>query len=204
MISRKKITIESFTDLASSKIAYFPNNPLIKNGLDFTLFSSGTATSNIEYSSSNDPNSLIQAFNSGKYDSFLGPEPYISNIEKNTDLKRINPKNSLIRGINFSSLPLAALVVNTQQLSEADRQQFRADITKSIDFIRQHSDNDHKATGELKNILSKYEISDQVSLSKYEGGTEIDLENTKNFVRLINLFDSQSNLSEDKVADNYI
>jgi putative hydroxymethylpyrimidine transport system permease protein len=204
MISRKKITIESFTDLASSKIAYFPNNPLIKNGLDFTLFSSGTATSNIEYSSSNDPNSLIQAFNSGKYDSFLGPEPYISNIEKNTDLKRINPKNSLIRGINFSSLPLAALVVNTQQLSETDTQQFRADITKSIDFIRQHSDSDHKATGELKNILSKYEISDQVSLSKYEVGAEIDLENTKNFVRLINLFDSQSNLSEDKVADNYI
>ncbi len=204
LISRKQVSIDSYADLSGSKIAYAPNNPLIKNGLDFTLFSNGTNTGGIQYSSSNDPNSLVQAFNAGKYDSFLGPEPFVSDIEKNTGIKRVNTDVSLIRGVNFTALPLAGLVLNSKLLSDTDKTQFSRDISSSLDFIRSHTDTSHKATGELQSILRQYEMSEDVLLSQYQISTEVDTENTKKLIQLINLFDSQSKLSPDKVAEVYI
>lgn len=192
LISKKDISIGKYQNLTSSKIAYFPNSPLIKAGLDFTLLINGAKTTTIEYISSNDPSSLSQAFVSEKVDTMLAIEPYIADIESSSNLKRINPKQTVISGIDFKALPLAGLVIDSNRVKAEDQSSLKKAIQDSEDFIIANTDQDYKATGELRDILIKYNINPNSSIPTFQSGNNINKADITQLISLIKSFDSAS------------
>jgi NitT/TauT family transport system permease protein len=206
LISKKDISINQYQNLSSSKIAYFPNSPLIKAGLDFTLLINGAKTSTNEYISSNDPSSLSQAFVSDQIDTMLAIEPFIADIESNSELNRINPKQSVISGIDFKALPLAGLVIDSERINEEDQTILKDNIKKSEDFITQNTDQNYKATGELRDILIKYNINPDSSIPIFQSANNIDKTDINLLITLIKNFDSTTakQLENVKVEELYL
>ncbi|NJS41703.1 ABC transporter substrate-binding protein [Candidatus Gracilibacteria bacterium] len=204
LVSKKAQDKQNLNQLEGSKVGYFPNNSLIKSGLDFSLFRNSVNTAGIEYTSTSDPLSLVQGFQSGAIDSFLGPEPFVSDIEEQNNLTRVNPNNSLIEGINFSSLPLAALVIDTKELSQDEQKKFVDGIISSINYIKENQDSKSKAKQNLQLIMQKYGLNQNSSLSLYQSRDEIDLSQTENLLNLIKQFDSQPPKTTLPTKDYYL
>jgi NitT/TauT family transport system permease protein len=181
-ISRSGNT-EDLSSINNSKIGYYPNNQIIKQGLDFVLFTKRVRTSSVEYISSNDPSSLVQAYTSGKIQALLTIEPYAADLEKKTNNKRLNSLETFVKGATFENLPLAGLVLNNKNISSDNQQKFLMSLKQSLEFIRKHTDKNLKATGELREILEDNDLNPDSQLSAYESGSEI---NPKDLATLIN------------------
>jgi ABC-type nitrate/sulfonate/bicarbonate transport system permease component len=195
LISKQSITPENFAALNNTSLGYFPNNPLIASGFEFTALGKKSNPRSIKVTSSNDPANLVQSYVAGTVESIIAPEPYITQIEKKTGDKRINPDFSLIQGIQFNSLPLAAFVIDEQQLNDNQIDTLRNDLEQSVVYIRNHT-KEGKADDELSSIMEKYEIDRDISLSKYQLNSEIDFKDTEQMINLIKLIDSKSNLKQ--------
>jgi len=188
LVTKKNLTSTDFSALDNSKIAYFPNNPIIKQGLDFVLSTRQVRTPSIGYSSSQDPVSLSQSLVADQVQALVSIEPYISDSETKLNIKRINPSKSLIEGIKFENLPLAGLVVNTQKFDGEELSNFQNDIEKSIEFINVNSDINFKATGELRDILKKYDLNPDSSLSAWQTKKNTDPKDLKLILNLLKLY----------------
>lgn len=194
LIGKKVNSLDNLKGLENSIVGYYPNNSLIKSGLDFSLFKSGVNTSNITYTSSNDPLSLVQSIKTGFIESFLGPEPFVSDIENELGISRVNKDKSLVQGVGFKNLPLASLVIDTSKFSESEKKDLLNGINQSIDYIRNSTGSDGRANSELSSILKDYEINQKSVISKYQNYSEIDADETKKLIDLINLYDPNSAL----------
>jgi NitT/TauT family transport system permease protein len=195
LISKKPITPTNFSGLNNTSLAYFPNNPLVASGFEFTALTKQSNPNSIKVTSSNDPANLVQSYVSGTVDSVIASEPYVTQIENKTGDKRINPDFSLIQGIQFDALPLAAMVVDTEILSDNDEKVLQDDIQKSIVYIREHS-KDSFADEELQVIMEKYDIDKKIRLSKYQLNSEVDFKETERMIGFIKLIDSKSGLGK--------
>ena len=168
--------VNNLSGLNNSKIGYYPNNLIIKQGLDYVLFSKNVRTASVEYISSNDPNSLVQAYTSDKIQAILTVEPFAADIEQTTGNIRLNERETFVKGLNFSLLPLAGLVVNTKNLSKNQLENLNDGLIKSIDFIRQNINSQLQPTGELRDIMQKNGFNPNSHLSAYQKLSEIDPE----------------------------
>ena len=202
----KNGTVDDLSSLNGAKIGYYPNNLIIKQGLDFVLFTKQVRTSSVEYLSSNDPNSLNQAYNSDKIDGLLTIEPYATDLEQKTGNKRLNAKETFVKGANFESLPLAGLVVNKKEISSENLTKFRENLTKSLEFIRQNTDSDLKAKGELREIMQKNDINPDSQLSAYQIGTEINPLDLETLIKYAQNYQVEGleKLNDIKVEDLYL
>ena len=81
-----------------------------------------------------------------------------------------------VKGLNFSLLPLAGLVVNTKNLSKNQLENLNDGLIKSIDFIRQNINSQLQPTGELRDIMQKNGFNPNSHLSAYQKLSEIDPE----------------------------
>ena len=192
MISSRDITPSDFSALNDTTLGYFPNNPLIDSGFEFTAFTKQAKPQTIERVGSNDPSTLVQSFVSGTMESVVAPEPFISQIEKQSGRERINPDFSLIQGINFDTLPLAALVFNLDLLTDDEATQLQLDIEASIEYIRTHTVED-RADAELTEILHKYDLDEDMVISQFQTNEEVDFTETQRMIELIRLIDPNSN-----------
>ncbi|MFM7854037.1 MAG: ABC transporter substrate-binding protein, partial [Flammeovirgaceae bacterium] len=202
----KNGTVEDLSSLNGAKIGYYPNNLIIKQGLDFVLFTKQVRTSSVEYLSSNDPNSLNQAYSSDKIDGLLTIEPYATDLEQKTGNKRLNPKETFVKGANFESLPLAGLVVNKKEISSENLTKFKENLTKSLEFIRQNTDSDLNAKGELREIMQKNDINPDSQLSAYQIGTEINPLDLETLIKYAQNYQVEGleKLTDIKVEDLYL
>jgi|LakMenEpi03Aug12_release.lakeMendotaPanAssembly.Ray.scaffolds.fasta_scaffold40921_4 NitT/TauT family transport system permease protein len=202
----KRGTVEDLSSLNDSKIGYYPNNLIIKQGLDFVLFTKSVRTSSVEYISSNDPNSLNQAYSSDKIDGLLTIEPYATDLEQRTGNKHLNAKETFVKGANFDSLPLAGLVVNQKEISSENLTKFRENLTKSLEFIRQNTDSDLKAIGELREIMQKNDINPDSQLSAYQIGTEINPKDLEILIKYAQNYQVEGleKLNDIRVEDLYL
>ena len=189
LISKKiKVGDTNLSVLNKSKIGYFPNNPLIKAGLDLSLFSQKVNTSGIEYIGGNDPNILVQSYNNNQLDALLLPEPFITDIEQKQDVKRFNVKQSLIKQISFTNLPLAGMIIDTKNTSAEDQKKFITDIAKSIDYIEKHSQGGI-ADDELGAIMSKYDLNPKSQIPTTQALSKINLPDLNQIIQLTQLYD---------------
>jgi NitT/TauT family transport system permease protein len=169
--------VNNLSSLNGSTIGYYPNNLIIKQGLDFVLFSKGVRTSSVQYISSNDPNNLVQAYTSGKIQALLTIEPYAADIESQTGNLRLNQQETFVKGLNFDILPLAGLAVNTKKLSSQQIQTLDDGLVKSVEFIRQNTNSQLQPIGELKDIMQKNGLNTDSHISAYESLSEVNPEN---------------------------
>jgi len=206
LLSRKNIQFnQSWTALNNTKVGYYPNNQIIQQGLDFVLFQKGVRTSTIEFISGNDPSILSQSLASGQIDSLITIEPFASDLEKQLGLKRVNPVDTVIAGVNFKELPLAALTVNQNQLSQEQIKTLIKDIGRSIEFINANQTLGHQATGELIDILKKYDLNPESLLPTFQSSSSIDTSNLDLVISLIKLYvgDDATNNSNLQSSDYY-
>lgn len=204
LIGKKVNSLDNLKGLENTSIGYYPNNSLIKSGLDFSLFKSGVNTSNITYTSSNDPLSLVQSIKTGYIEGFLGPEPFISDIENELGISRVNKDKSLIQGVGFKNLPLASLVIDTSKFTESEKKEILSGVNQSIEYIRNNTTSDGRASDELAIILKDYEINQKSVMSKYQNYNEVDSDETKKLIDLINLYDPNSALKSNTFdSDRY-
>lgn len=203
-ISREDVTPSNFGPINGGSVGYFPNNPLIASGFEFTAFTKQANPNTLDIVGSNDPATLVQSFVSDTIDSVIAPEPYISQIENQTGIERVNPDFSLIQGVNFDSLPLAALVMNVSELTIEEAQQLSEDMEDSIDYIRKNTEVS-QASGDLIDILTKYGLDEDMVISAFQKNSEVQFEDTERMIDLIKLIDSQSNFegSKDLVQDDF-
>lgn len=195
-ISSEEVTPSNFGNINGGTVGYFPNNPLISSGFEFTAFTKQANPNTLDIVGSNDPATLVQSFISGTIDSVIAPEPYISQIEKQTGIDRVNPDFSLIQGVDFDNLPLASLVMNTSLLTGEENLQLERDIEASIDYIREHTEG-NQADEELQEILTKYGLDEDMIISAYQTNEEVDFEDTERMIDLIKLIDSQNTFNSD-------
>lgn len=204
LIGKKVNSLDNLKELENTSIGYYPNNSLIKSGLDFSLFKSGVNTSNITYTSSNDPLSLVQSIKTGYIESFLGPEPFISDIENELGISRVNKDKSLIQGVGFKNLPLASLVIDTSKFTESEKKEILSGVNQSIEYIRNNTTSDGRASSELATILKDYEINQKSVISRYQNYNEVDPDETKKLIDLISLYDPNSTLKSNTFdSDRY-
>ena len=170
----KNGTNDDLSSLNNSRIGYYPNNLIIRQGLDFVLFTKQVRTGSVKFISSNDPNSLNQAYSSGNLEGLLTIEPFATDLEEQTGNQRLNPSETFVRGANFESLPLAGLVVNTDKMSSEDLENFEQNLIRSLNFIRENTDAELKPTGELRDIMQANNLNPKSQLSAYQIDTEID------------------------------
>jgi NitT/TauT family transport system permease protein len=197
LISKRKTAIGDYKDLNNTKINYFPNNPIIKNGLNFTFLAGGVDTTTVTYNSSNDPNSLVQGFNSGSSETFVGIEPSINKIENNCGCLRTNAKETLLKSFPFKNLPLGSLLINQSKLNKNQKKILSESLNQSIDYISQNTNSDHKANKELQEILRKYDLGTQMSISKYNKTEEFDPIETRQIGQFINIFEGEKKVPEE-------
>jgi NitT/TauT family transport system permease protein len=206
LITTLDARLGDFKNLKNSKIAYYPNNPVIQKGLDFVLLLGGLDTSTVEYVSSNDPTSLAQSLASGQVQTLLSLDPYIADSEDKLGIKRLNDKKTAIAGIDANILPLAGLAIDSAKLGDQDRQEFNTNLDKSIDFIRQNTDDNFKATGELREILKRNQLNENSSIPAFEKNSEIEPQNIQNLINLITTFgiDQLEGIAKDDLASLYV
>jgi NitT/TauT family transport system permease protein len=188
LVSRPDVRKGEYENLSGVKIGYFPNNPLIETGLDLTLLIGGASTGGNEYISGNDPVILSQSFTSNQLDALLTIEPYVTQVENQSDLVRINTNESLIDGLAFESLPLAGLVVNPDKFTEEELQTFQAGMNDAIDYIQNNS-TDGIANTELGDIMEKYNIDRNSRIPPFTIGSSIEPENLDQIINLIIQYD---------------
>ncbi|GAB4149287.1 MAG: hypothetical protein OHK0017_13100 [Patescibacteria group bacterium] len=203
IFSRKSTSLTDLKDLSDAKVGYFPNNPLVQKGLDTVLFLNGAQTQSLEYLSGNDPLILSQSFMAGKIDLLLTIEPYASQIESETGLKRLNSRETAVKGVQFDALPLASLVLDQSKFTETEMTQFKLGIRKSIDYIRQNTTSDFKPTLELAQIMQKYELNQQSNISYYQTGEEMDPENARLFIKLMRFYGLDVDIDETELNQIY-
>jgi|GEM_PF-1832702 len=188
LVSNTSIQSNDYSSLNNSRVGFYPNNPVIQKGLEFVFGLNKANSSSIEFIGSNDPNSLSQGLAAGQLQAFLSLEPYVADTENRFNLERINPKNTAIKGITFTNLPLAAGMLDKNQLSQEEQKILLENIQKSIEFIRKNSTSDYKATGELISIMEKYNINKDSSLSAFQLRSEINPEDLKVLINLLQIF----------------
>ena len=205
LVSNESLSENDFSKLNNSNIGYFPNNPIIQQGLDFVLFTKKVRTSSVTYTSSNDPNSLVQALTAGKIKGLVAFEPYIQDVEEALSTKRVNPDQTLISTLKFTNLPLAGLMLNESKLSLDEQKQLSDGITKSINFINQNTDSNNQSTGELKDIMTKYEINPRSKLPVWQNSTQLKVEDLNQIIGLLKNYQVTGfdNLNEDSISKFY-
>ncbi|MEI6729290.1 MAG: hypothetical protein WCK98_06640 [bacterium] len=206
LITTRDARLGDFKNLKNSKIAYYPNNPVIQKGLDFVLLLGGLDTSTVEYVSSNDPTSLAQSLASGQVQTLLSLDPYVADSEGKLGVKRLNDKKTAIAGIDADILPLAGLAIDSAKLSSSDQKEFSDGLDKSIDFIRANTDQNFKAKGELREILKKNQLNENSSMPAFEKNSEIVPKNMTNLINLITTFgiDELKGIAKDDLTSLYI
>lgn len=188
LLSKPAITASDYSLLNNSRVGFYPNNPVIQKGLEFVAGLNKADSSSIEYIGSNDPNSLSQGLAANQLQAFLSLEPYISDAEKNFNLTRINPKETAIKGINFDNLPLAAVMIDKDQLSNENQSNFVQGLKKSVQFIKDNSTEDFKAKDELIKIMEKYGLNKNSSLSAFQVGKDINPQDLELLINLLSIF----------------
>ena len=199
-LSNKNIDKADFTDLNGATIGYYPNNPIIKSAKELVLLTRGVNKAGIEYVSSNDPNSLNQSLELDKIQALVTLEPFATDLEESLGITRFNPNSTIIAGISFERLPLAGLTINTDILSTDEINQLNQGIQSSLEFIRDNT-TDNKPSGELIDIMNKYNLNPNSFISQFQSNTEInpeDLDRIISVLRLLNL-DGIENLEPDQV-----
>lgn len=206
LITTREASLGDFKNLKNSKIAYYPNNPVIQKGLDFVLLLGGLDTSTVEYISSNDPTSLAQSLASGQVQTLLSLDPYVADSEDKLRIKRLNDKKTAIAGIDAEVLPLAGLAIDSGKVSTSDQREFSEQLDKSIDFIRSNTDSNFKATGELREILKRNQLNENSSIPAFEKNSEIVPKNIANLINLITTFgiDELKGIAKDDLTSLYI
>lgn len=188
LISKADIKSDDYSSLNNSRVGFYPNNPVIQKGLEFVFGLNKANSSSIEFIGSNDPNSLSQGLAAGQLQAFLSLEPYVSDTEAKFGLTRINPKTTAIKGITFKNLPLAAGMIDKSQLSSEAQTSLVKGLEQSVEFIQNNSNSDFKATGELITIMEKYDINKDSSLSAFQVASQIDPEDLKVLINLLQIF----------------
>lgn len=197
-ISSRNVSISNYQELNNSKVGYYPNNPIIRKGLELVLKMNGASVETIEFTPSNDPSSLATAMIAGQIQGFLSIEPYITQVENSLDLERINPDETLVKGLSFENLPLAALVLNQESLSQDEQKTFLIGIQQSLDFINQNTSLNKSAQGELAEIMKKYLLNTKSKLSYIQKPSEIDPDDLKILINLLKLYSGKEiNLNSD-------
>lgn len=194
LISNRDVTSNDFSALNDTTVGYFPNNPLIDSGFEFTAFTKQARPQTIDRVGSNDPSTLVQSFVSGTMESVVTPEPFVSQIEKQSGRTRVNPDFSLIQGIDFEALPLAALVLNLDLLTAQEATQLEEDLEASIEYIRTHTV-EGRADAELAEILDKYDLDEDMVISQFQTNEEVDFTQTQRMIELIRLIDPNSSFA---------
>ncbi len=205
LVAKTALDPNDLSGLNGSTIAYFPNNPVIQQGLDFVLFTKKVNTNTIKYTSTNDPNTLVQAMVAGKIDALVSFEPYIADVEEKLNTTRINNK-TLIGSITFQYLPLAGLVVNEQKLTGLDRTNFFEDMAKSVDFIKSNTNSSYLATGELKTILEENGLNPNSYIPIWQNSSEVKTEDLSQLILILKTYAVQGfdNLDTNKLEDYYL
>lgn len=190
MISPEDISPNDYSNLSASKVGYYPNNSVVRAGVEVTLALGGARISGNEYVSSNDAGTLSQSLVSNQLDVLVTIEPFVTQIEKQTELKRINTNETLIRGVSFEKLPLTGVVIDTDQLSEEQISDFVQGIEQSIEYIRSNTDNNF-ANEELRNIMEANDIDPDSQIPYFSFGDELDPQNMNLIVDLTTQYDQE-------------
>ncbi|MEM1311881.1 MAG: hypothetical protein AAGF07_00245 [Patescibacteria group bacterium] len=181
-------SVNDLSDTNNQKVGYFPNNPIIKQGLDLFLFNKKVRTSSIEYVTSNDPNSLTQAFSSGDIHTLLMIEPYVTELENIVGKQRLNPDQTLASDSIFNEFPLAGIVINTDFVNSRDQVIFARNLENSIEFIRQNTDERLRARDELRVIMQANNLNPNSQISAYQSGSEIAVDSLNDLINFLKLY----------------
>jgi ABC-type nitrate/sulfonate/bicarbonate transport system permease component len=187
-LSQKDLSLNNFQDLNNSKVGYYPNNLLIKQGLDFVFFLNKANTQTIEYTSANDPVILSESLVNGGIDGLLTVEPFATDLEQTLNIERLNPKQSMISNLNFEKLPLGSLILDKEDFKDDELETFLQDINKSIDFISQNITSDYKPKGDLIQIMQKYGLNSNASIPVFETQKNLDPKNLELLIELIKTY----------------
>lgn len=195
LISSKLVNQSDVMGLKGSKIGYFPNNSLIKAGLEAAIFGFGSPDKNTQFSSTSDPSLLVQSYLAGNLDAVLVPEPYASEIENRQNITRFNPSSTLIKQISFESLPLASLLIDTENLNQGEQQKLVADLQLSQDFITQNTES-QVAMPELAKIMQKYDLIPTSHIPVFQDNRNLKPEDTVQILKLTQLLDTLNDSSD--------
>jgi NitT/TauT family transport system permease protein len=190
MLSNKAVSKGNYSELNGSKIAYFPNNPIIESGLGISLAQGGAAVSSIEFLSSNDPDTLTQSFVSGQIDTLVTIEPYVTQAENQTNVSRVNIGESLIEGIPFQALPLAGLMIDPGDFDEQELAGFVTGLQQAIEYIRNNTSNG-LANEELRGIMQKYSLDPDSRIPDFVSSDQLDPASLNQITTLIRIYDPQ-------------
>jgi NitT/TauT family transport system permease protein len=206
LVANRNLDPEDLSGLNGSTIGYFPNNPVVQQGLDFVLFTKKVKTGTINYTSSNDPATLVQAMIAGKIDALVSFEPYISDVEEKLNTKRINPDKTLIGIITFKNLPLAGLVLNTEKLVGQDKTDFLEDMDKSLNFIKENTNKEGFAIGELKDILKNNDLNVNSRIPTWQNSNSVQSEDLSQLILILKTYSVEGfdNLDTTKLDQFYI
>jgi len=189
-VSYEDVSKNQYSNLSGSKVGYYPNNQIIETGLDLTLLLGGASTGGNQYSSGNDPQILTQSFVSGQLDALLTIEPYATQIEQQTGQRRINPNETLITGLQFNTLPLAALLIDSRQFTEEELDAFVQGMYDALEYI-ETSTNNGIANEDLSQIMIQYNLDPDSYIPYFSYDQTLDPKNIDQILNLISLYDQE-------------
>ena len=206
LVGKQVLDPNNLSGLNGATIGYFPNNPVVQQGLDFVLFTRQVKTSSVKYVSGNDPSALVQAMIAGKIDALVSFEPYISDVEEKLNTKRVNPDKTLIGIITFKNLPLAGLVVNSEKLVGQARTDFIEDLDKSLNFIKENTNKEGFAIGELKDILKENDLNTNSRIPTWQNSNAVEGEDLGQLILILKTYSVEGfdNLDIKKLDQFYI
>jgi ABC-type nitrate/sulfonate/bicarbonate transport system substrate-binding protein len=206
LVGKQVLDPNNLSGLNGATIGYFPNNPVVQQGLDFVLFTRQVKTSSVKYVSGNDPSALVQAMIAGKIDALVSFEPYISDVEEKLNTKRVNPDKTLIGIITFKNLPLAGLVVNSEKLVGQARTDFIEDLDKSLNFIKENTNKEGFAVGELKDILKENDLNTNSRIPTWQNSNAVEGEDLGQLILILKTYSVEGfdNLDIKKLDQFYI
>jgi len=179
LTKNKNATIEDFSFLDNQTIAYFPDNPLIQQGLALNLAQGQKSPKNIEYTTSSDPQSLNQAFVTGKIGAILTIEPFASDLEKSENIQRLN-QTSLVRLFGIKQIPLAAFVVDQTKFSHTEIETMKKSFAEFILEIEKSED-----LQTIKNLSSQQNLNPDAKTSFYIRAQDLQNFNLSRFLNIL-------------------
>lgn len=186
-ITRNQLATEkNFQPLNNSKISYYPDSQIVLSGLDYSINYKRGNTKTINFTTSSDPESLVQGFISRQIESSLTIEPYITRMEKQTGLNRMS-NQSLIEGLDFDYLPLAGLVIDEKDLTKEEKVYLEEGIQKSIDFIKKNTNDNNQAKEELQKIMEKYDLDKNSYIPRFNNNKDEMITNSQLLLDLLKL-----------------
>lgn len=203
LLSKIQITENDWSNLNNQNITYYPNNAIVKQGVMFTLNQKGVDTTTINLTSSANPTNLNQSFLNNSSNAIITIEPFATELENQTGVKKHNT-NSLITIINYKNLPLASFVIDTNKFNIEKIDKLNKGLNESLQFIKQNTNEDGLATGELVDILVKYNLPKNMSISRWQMADSVSIDDANSMLNFVKLLGGQSTGKNLPIKEYYL